>query len=208
MKKAIKITEEIKTKNRRYRLGFVERNAVDSIVYEVIPNTFFVTEPCSGGYRSRVDLHEDDGWKEPVTPVEFDERIHSLTTLSEVNNSYVWSYENKTQEQIDAYDQAQLDADEHASKIEERRDDGYVYYYRIMSLIERAWRKGQIADAIANQANIYFDEALEPILRGNWQLSNTRLATPPATSNQAFLNVYNNVVAYVQNYVSQTYSKD
>lgn len=194
----IKVTQEILDKNNvSYPLGSIQ-------ILNTYPKRFYVTENVVGGYQFRTDLHEVDGWKPFENPT-FDQRTQYLGDYVEEPTRFTKEVLNKTQEQIDAYDQAQLDADEHASKIEERREDGYTYYYRIMSLVERAWRNGQITTVVANAANTYFDDALSPLLRGNWQSSNTKLAVPPSTSNQAFLNTYNNVKTYVENYVTQTY---
>ena len=67
---AIIITEEIKEKNRKYNLRWVENAQIDDIVVRSFPTQFHVSEPISGGYENRTDLHETDGWGNviPVNP--------------------------------------------------------------------------------------------------------------------------------------------
>ena len=64
--KAIKITQEIKEKNKRYELSFVKNNNVGDVIKIGFPNKFHVTKPVSGGYKNRTDLHSKDGWKDVV----------------------------------------------------------------------------------------------------------------------------------------------
>lgn len=200
----IKVTQQI-----------INQNEVNFIVGQIVirnnyPNKFWVTEQVDGGYEFRTDLHEADGWKpyhEPVAGEDYNKRTQKLGSYIEEPTRFTKQILPKTQAEIDTYDQAQLDADEHATKVNQRRDDGQEYYYRIMALIERAWQNSQISPAIANAANTYFDDALEPILRGNWQAANVKLAVAPITTNNAFLNFYNTVNTYVGDYVNQSYSK-
>lgn len=65
--KAIIITQEIKDKCARY--GLYKTTPVGTIVTSM-PKQFYVTEPVSGDYRTRTDLHEQDGWGDviPVNP--------------------------------------------------------------------------------------------------------------------------------------------
>lgn len=158
---------------------------------------------------NNTDMQYADGWRDVVFP-DIDARTEKRGAIYFDSENDVFTYQivAKTQAEIDAYDQAQLDADEHATKVNQRREDGDLYYYRVMTIIERAWRNGQVSNAIASAANSYFDDALEPILRGNWQAANVKLAVPPVTSNTPYLNVYNTVKTYVTDYVAQTYSKN
>lgn len=98
---AIKITQEIKDKNERYNIPFVENNAVGKIVKTSFPNKFYVTEPVSGGYATRTDLHEADGFKEIIVPSYNSETQKLGNVVIEVNNNFTYEVINLTQQEIE-----------------------------------------------------------------------------------------------------------
>ncbi len=105
---AIEITQEIKDKNAKYNLRFVKGNDVGVKVKTTLPNKFHVTEPCSGGYKTRTDLHTNDGFKEIVIP-SFDAVTQKLgTDLIDSDGKLTFTYEVidlTAQEVIDLADQ-------------------------------------------------------------------------------------------------------
>lgn len=214
--KAIRVTQEIKDKNKSLRehSKIINAKVGDVLRYVTLPNKFHVTKNVAGGYNEATDLHEADGWK-LFTVDSFDSRTQYVdrTEIIEEETRFTWLIKNKTQEQIDEYDANILKRDEHSLMIQQRREDGYEYYYEVMSLIERAWRKGQISsdptvnNELAVIANTYFDDSLEPLLRGNWKKAETNLMVPPQNSNSVLINFYNKVKTKVTQYTSETYSK-
>src|SRR5690554_2701990 len=80
--KAIKITQEIKDKNKKYGISWLTK-PTDTIIAVPFPNSFYVNQPVSGGYKTRTDLHEADGWKVPEIP-EYDPKTHKLGDIEEV----------------------------------------------------------------------------------------------------------------------------
>lgn len=111
--KAIKITQEIKDKNARYKLSFVENNNVDSIVRIGFPNKFYVTEPVSGGYASRTDLHTADGWKDVIIP-SYNTTTQYLGDIIESGNDFTYDVLNKSEQQIQNEAIAQSQANKEA----------------------------------------------------------------------------------------------
>lgn len=83
--KAIVITAEIKEKNKKYNLSFVQKNPVGKLIQTNLPSKFFVSEPCSGNYHLRTDLHQQDDWLDVVIPENYNPKLHKLGELYEVN---------------------------------------------------------------------------------------------------------------------------
>jgi hypothetical protein len=72
MSVAIKITQNIKDKNAKYSHSWIDNaTAGDIVKRNSYPNKFHKTEPVSGGYRSRMDLHFEDNWR-PFQHTAFD----------------------------------------------------------------------------------------------------------------------------------------
>lgn len=123
MAKAIKITQDIKDKNAKYNLNFVKNNDVDSIVKTGFPRKFYVTEPVSGGYQTRTDLHESDGWKDIIIP-SYNSQTQKLgTTVIEVDDTFTYEVIDLSQEEIDAL-QEQNEENQAREKIDNYRFRG------------------------------------------------------------------------------------
>lgn len=98
--KAIKITQDIKDKNAKYSLNFVNNNAVGTIVKRGFPSKFHVTEPVSGGYANRTDLHEADGWQDVIIP-SYNSSTQKLgSTVIEVEGVFTYEVIDKTEQEI------------------------------------------------------------------------------------------------------------
>jgi len=97
---AIKITQAIKNKNKRYNLSFVKNNPIGSIIKKSLPNKFYVTEPVSGGYANRIDLHSDDGWGDIIIPPYNTETQKLGTILIESDNDFTYKVFDLSQEEI------------------------------------------------------------------------------------------------------------
>jgi hypothetical protein len=100
--KAIIITNEIKEKNEKYQIPFVKNNSVGAIVITNFPQKFFVSEPVSGGYGSRTDLHEADGWRDVIQPVLGANQIVGEIYYDAVNDVFTYPVISLTTEQIEA----------------------------------------------------------------------------------------------------------
>lgn len=199
MAKAIKITQEIKDKNYRYKLAFVKNNAIGAIVKTSIPNQFFVSEPVSGGYASRTDLHDADGWKTPVIPVEYDEAIHNLGSLIEVGNDFVYQLINKTQEEQDAYIQTQEDNDEASNFFNQRMRDGEDNLMRFNSYVYRQAVNGDITKEQAIAALEFFYDALHPLKMGYFELAKTKVTA--LSGGAQITTLKNKILTNIQNYL-------
>lgn len=170
-------------------------------------------------YDELIDAeHYSDGWKDIVSPT-FNSQTQRLIT-NEVNkildNGTIIGYEYKlytyTTSEISTNEQNATDNDDSATKVLNRRDDGEIYYKRIMDRIERALRDSQLGVAAIKYSNRYFDVALSPLTRGNWASAQTALSTAPvltpytAQEKTRITSLYNEVKEAVNTYVTQTYS--
>lgn len=97
---SIKITQEIKDKNDRYNYTWLSNAVVDDIVLRGLPNKFFVTEPISGGYQTRTDLHEADGWQTPVVPNGYNPETQILGVIVDIDGIHTYALIDLTTEEI------------------------------------------------------------------------------------------------------------
>lgn len=197
---AIKITQEIKTKNKKYGLSFVENNPIGTIVSTGFPRKFYVTEPVSGGYASRTDLHVLDGWKIPVVPVEYNSDTQKLGSLIEVGNDFVYQLINLTQDEIDIKEQNALDVDAAAQFFDQRKADGQIYLDRFNHYVYRQVVNGEITKAQAISGLQFFFDALHPLTVGYFELAITK-TTALATGNASLITLKNKIITELQNYV-------
>lgn len=176
MAKAIKITQEIKDKNAKYRLPFVENNAVGEIVRTSLPTKFYVTEPISGSYQIRTDLHALDGWKDIVEP-SYDPETQKLgNTVIEVGNDFTYEVIALTQQEQDAYTQAQEDADDASQFFDQRKADGERYIERFNAYVYRQVVNAQITKQQAITALEFFYDALHPLTMGYFELAKNNVS--------------------------------
>lgn len=167
---AIKITQEIKDKNKRYNLPFVKDNAIGKIVKTSLPNKFYVKFPVSGGYRNRKDLHIEDGFKTISTP-SFDTETHKLgNIILEVDNDFIYNTIALTEKEIANNIKTKQDQpiQEEFENYLERREDGINAYLRLSAEL----RVMKVTGVIDETRHISIDNALIPVreemINGQW----------------------------------------
>ena len=130
----IEITQEIKSKNDL-------SNSIGSILTRSrYPRKFWVTERVIGGYDSRTDLHQIDGWMDiirRVVDVDYDPSTQKLGDLIEVDGILTEEIINLTQEEIDALAEtnAQNEADNKREAHIEKGEELFRETYR------KIWRR-------------------------------------------------------------------
>lgn len=145
MSKAIRISNKIKTQNTHLN-WVVSAEIGDIIIKSDYPNKFNVTEHVSGGYKSREDLHFNDGWR-PFIRTDYDN-----TTQKEKRNNivkqpdgasledtthYTYKIVDLSQEQIDSL---VLNNEETAAsfKLDEHVENGEELF---RSCYRKIWRR-------------------------------------------------------------------
>lgn len=137
--KAIKITQKIIDQNKKYNLALVD-NPIGSIVKVAFPSKFFVTEPVSGGYETRDDLHDADGWKTPVVP-NFNPKVEKLGELVDDGVDFTYTVISKTVQEV------QLEAMNES--LDQKQN--LVKHLAEIQIVEQAQALGD-EDALDNQA--------------------------------------------------------
>lgn len=116
--KAIKVTQELKDKNKL----FEKREA--GFIHVGIPKVFHGAENIVGGYDSRTDLHDVDGWKTPITPA-YDSATQRLGELyADANGAITYRVITKTPEDLAA--EAEQKKQIEREKIKEAKVKAYV----------------------------------------------------------------------------------
>ena len=105
MVQGIFITQEIKDKNVKYGVRWLSNADVGATIIRGLPQKFHVTEPVSGGYETRTDLHEEDGWKQVVQPEIGDNQKRGSIYFDEVNDVFTYNVIDLTDEEIEQRDQ-------------------------------------------------------------------------------------------------------
>lgn len=210
--KAIKVT----TKNKTDNPDFFNGNTVGNIYQKQLPTKYNGVIISNGGnYRSRTDLHLQDGFFDLVQP-SFDSLTHKRGNEiipHEDENKYTYNVIALTTQEIATNEQNALDADEHAQKVSERKQKGIEDFDRLMAIIERKWKNNEFSannttnNNLAKGAREYFFNSLLPITYGLWDIAQGNLNTVPNTGNQVLLAIYNNVKSEVDTYVSGTFQK-
>jgi hypothetical protein len=120
-------------------------------------------------------------------------------------NVYTYAVEPKTQEEQDAYNEAQLNSDVSQQAIDQRRADGQLGYDRIMAIIERKYRTGEITANQAKNALDYFDPLVEALNRGQWILVQIKLNDQNLVVSSGYRSLYDTVKAKVDTYIQNNY---
>ena len=117
--KAIKVTQDLKDKNKLF-----EKRAI-GFIHSGIPKVFYNTENIVGGYDSRTDLHEIDGWKDIVSPETFNPETHKQTSeLIENGETFTYRVVSKSPEELEAEATQKKQAE--AEKLKEVKLKAYV----------------------------------------------------------------------------------
>jgi hypothetical protein len=118
-------------------------------------------------------------------------------------NVYTFSVEPKTQEEIDAYNEAQLNSDVSQQAIDQRRADGIQGFDRIKAIIERKYRTGEITANQAKNADAYFHPLIKDLNFGSWiivkGLLDAEAPNVPTGYHSLFNTIKNKVDTYIQN---------
>lgn len=200
MSKAIKITHEIKDKNAKYRINFVENNAVGVIVSRGLPNKFYVTEIVSGSYATRTDLHLADGWKDIIVP-SYNSATQKLgTEVIEVGNDFTYEVIALTQAEQDNHAQNLEDADAASQFFNKRKSDGEIYLNRFNAFVYRKVVNNETTKAQAISGLSFFYEAIHPLTVGYFEKS-IELTTALSSGSQQLIDLKNKIITELQNYV-------
>jgi len=97
--KAIVITQQIIDRCARY--GLFQSTPVGSIVTQM-PQRFHVTEPVSGGYQFRTDLHYPDGWRQVVSPELSQHQRLGVLYFDAAADAFTYTVVDLTPEEIEA----------------------------------------------------------------------------------------------------------
>jgi len=179
---AIKITQEIKDKNAKYNIAFVKNNAVGTIVKRGFPNKFHVTAPCSGGYATRTDLHDSDGWKTPIMPVYNSATQRLGTQLLEVGNDFTYPIINLSQQEIDDLVIANEDAEDEA-EVNSVVEDGLKLINRTRKRLIRRVKKGLLNNSQEEKVREAIFDAFVRLSFGSWDLAKNFTDAIPTHNN-------------------------
>src|SRR5690606_7801070 len=130
------ITTGIIEKNKRYGHNFVEGLFVGRL-----PNKFYNTEPVSGGYATRTDLHEVDGWMDVVMP--------SYNTFTQKLGGYYVDGNVVTHEVIDKTEQEIQNALLSQSEAEKEQK---IKEYTDSMILQEAYNETDIPTILENTA--------------------------------------------------------
>lgn len=110
-----------------------------------------------------------------------------------------------TQEEIDRYDEAQLDNDVSAIKEMKYEDDGQQLYRKIKNRIRRKLDKDTITLGQFNAIRRTLRPAIIPLTTGDWDITQEYLnaLTPP--TNAKLLEILNNIKGLVNDYINENY---
>lgn len=200
--KAIQITQQIKDLNAKLYPNLV----VDSIrQFSNIPKSFYSPNYNLGqrtdGYNTLSNtIHESDGFYDVITPV-YDEATQKLGTIFFDVDKFTYNVLEKTQEEIDEYNQIQLDQDSYQSKIDRRSNDGKRGIQRLFARINRDVDNGLSVQNAATAANLIFD-ATNIMAYGQFELAKNRLNQIDTTGlNQPVIDLINLAKDKIQQYL-------
>lgn len=120
-------------------------------------------------------------------------------------NVYTFAVEPKTQAEIDAYNEAQLNADVSQQAIDQRRADGMQGFDRIKAIIERKYRKGEITATQAKNADAYFHPLIKDLNFGSWIIVKGLLNAEAPNVPAGYQSLFDTIKAKVDNYVTNNY---
>jgi len=142
------------------------------------------------------------GFYTVVMPVP-DPAIEKLGAIEWDATNEVFTYPKiaLTQTEIDQRAEQELNSDVFQTAIDQRRSDGQLGYDRIMAIIERKFRSGEITAPQAKSALQFFDPLIEALNRGQWILVQIKLnaATVPSGYQSLFTRIQTKIDSYIQN---------
>ena len=121
------------------------------------------------------------------------------------NDYFTYPIVDFTQDEIDDYDQDQLDSDSSAIKIEIHKIDGVKWNKRIWDRIMREYDLGNLTQAQFDGISETLFDALLPLELGLWKVAKVRVdaITPP--TNATLLAVLNKIKEIIDNYIAENY---
>lgn len=181
---AITISNKILDQNTQ---NWIQNKTVGDIVRRSdLPNKFYVTENVIGGYASRTDLHDADGWRpylNLVDGVDYDSATQKLNTnliagypIGEplaARTHYAFKIVDLTQEQINQ--QVEGNSQETArQKIERYFDDGRELTIDFRLRLFRRNQRENTDDGFLTKTQVgkmdrWFDDVLKCLLLGNFR---------------------------------------
>ena len=146
------------------------------------------------------------GFRQVVEPTLTEYQRKGTIYFDNLEDNYTYTVIDFTQEEVDRYDQQQLDSDASATKEQKYRDDGMEAYLRLKQYLRRKLDDGTLSPT-------QFDNIYEPIRRkmvwlntGDWDIAKAELDSIPTGSlNATLLEVLNTVKGKVDTYVSNNY---
>lgn len=198
----ITVTTDIKQANG----DLFQNYTVNSIrVFGSVPKSFAGPSKNyqrTDGYQHLHDsIHFNDGFKNVVTP-SYDIATEKLGAIVDQDSIFTYPVLPKTQQEIDDHAQAILDVDAASQFFSKRKADGEIYLDRFDAYVYRQVVNGQITKAQAVAGLNFFHDALKPLERGYFELSNTRV-NALATANPDLLalktKILNELAAYLSN---------
>jgi len=169
--RAITIYEQLKDLNPDLFTG-----AVGTIrTFGSLPKSFYSPTYNTGkrtdGYQTLSNtIHEADGFYNVVTPI-FDEETEKLGAIFFNVDHFTYPVISKTQEEQDAYVQAQEDSDQYGSKQSLRQSDGQIMVQRFFAYLHREVGLGNLTNARAVKVSNYMLMGLQFLSFGEMELA-------------------------------------
>ncbi len=122
-----------------------------------------------------------------------------------VNDVFTRSIKNFTQEEIDVYDQNQIDSDSSAIKTDKYIQDGQMYNKRIWDRIMRGYDSGNITSNQFNAISNTLFDAILPMYYGRWKIAKSRVDATPDPNNAKLLAIKRKVQKIIDDYIAENY---
>lgn len=176
-------------------------------IYNKIPRTFTLqNNVIINGFKSTTKAYRYTlGFRDIVQPTLTVYQKKGVIFFDLGNDYFTYPIIDFTQDQIDAYDQSQLDNDISAIKIRNYKSDGELANKRIWDRIMREYDSGNITEAQFKGISETLFDALMPMNYGLWKVTKSRVdaITPPG--NAQMLAILDKVKEIVDNYILNNY---
>lgn len=207
--KAIIVTQYHKINNNELFSGIPIGNIK---TFDSIPKSFtslnYNPNQRTDGYHTLggeyPTLFKDDGFYDVIIP-SIDETSEKLGDIYFDIDKFTYNVVNKTQEEIDNYQQEIEDNDNASVFNNNRKADGVILFDRIMSEIERRFLNNDISGQQAKTLESSLYPLIEPLYKGLWRLTKTNLDNTTPPTNATFLIVFNWIKNKVDAYVIDNY---
>lgn len=141
-------------------------------VYSTLPRHF---ENITNFRYQDIDTINSKDFFEVVIPNITEYQIlEPLIVSDKVNTQFIQRFRDFTQEEIDNYDQNQLDSDDSSQWLQNRKERGNQIYTRVDAFAKRNYTKPK---TISIQE--FFYDAVDPLLNGKMELARKRINALP-----------------------------